>query len=516
MGKGHRASGIGHRALGIGQRRNNLIRYSVIGYFVISYGIIRDFWSRYSLFLFAFTFFPLFPLPDARCLMYDASFTWQSGQKFGTMSQIMSRIGSLMKYRIGITQNRALRVGFSFILALILALSGWASSACALTEDQKLLSEVWRIVNNSYVDDTFNHQNWWFLREKLLKQPLKDRNQTYSAIAQMLATLDDPFTRLLQPDQYNSLQISTSGELTGVGLQIALDEQTGQLQVIAPIEGSPADRAGIQPRDRILEIDGVTTQNLSLDEAAAKMRGPRGSSVSLTVSREGEETKQINLLRDRIALSPVIADLRSGPDNTKVGYIRLTQFSANATAQVAHAIARLENLGADNYILDLRNNPGGLLQAGIDIARLWIDRGTIVYTVNRQGIIGSFEANGTAITQDPLVVLVNRGTASASEILAGALQDNQRAQLVGEKTFGKGLIQSLFDLSDGSGLAVTVAKYETPNHRDINKLGIVPDRAIAPATITREQIATAADTQYQAAVQLLNAPAVVADAAQNS
>jgi len=188
----------------------------------------------------------------------------------------------------------------------------------------------------------------------------------------------------------------------------------------------------------------------------------------------------------------------------------LSQFSANATEEVAHAIDRLEKQGAAAYILDLRNNPGGLLQAGIEIARLWLDSGTIVYTVNRQGILGSFEASGQALTNDPLIVLVNKGSASASEILAGALQDNGRAQLVGENTFGKGLIQSLFDLSDGSGLAVTVAKYETPNHKDINKLGIAPDRVVPLEPIARDEIGTEVDLQYQAALQLLKEKTVLA------
>ena len=152
------------------------------------------------------------------------------------------------------------------------------------------------------------------------------------------------------------------------------------------------------------------------------------------------------------------------------------------------------------------------MQAGIEIARLWLAKGTIVYTVNRQGIQGSFEAFGPAITNDPLVVLVNQGTASASEILAAALQDNGRATLIGETTFGKGLIQSLFELSDGSGLAVTIAKYETPNHRDINKLGIQPDKVIPTPAITREQIGTEADSQYQAAVELLAKAKVVVGA----
>ena len=407
--------------------------------------------------------------------------------------------------------RRVFQMAILFVLQVALVWNGWAQPAMALTDEQKLLNEAWRIVNRSYVDDTFNHKNWRSIREKVVKEPLNDRPQTYTAIQEMLANLDDPFTRLLKPEQYRSLQVNTSGELTGVGLQIAIEPQTNTLTVIAPIAGSPADKAGIQPLDRILKIDGTPTSELSLDEAATKMRGTVGTNITLTLGREGRDSPEdIKLVRDRIALNPVYAELQSGPENLPVGYISLSQFSANATAEVAHAIDKLEKQGAASYILDLRNNPGGLLQAGIEIARLWIDSGTIVYTVNRQGILGSFEASGQALTDDPLIVLVNKGTASASEILAGALQDNGRAQLVGEKTFGKGLIQSLFDLSDGSGLAVTVAKYETPNHTDINKLGIAPDRVVPLESITRDKIGTEADLQYQAALQLLKQKTVMA------
>ena len=406
--------------------------------------------------------------------------------------------------------KRAFWVGLLLILQVILTFSWWTPTANALTEEQQLITQSWRIVNNAYLDDTFNHQNWWFVREKALKQRLENREAAYASIQKMLASLDDPFTRFLKPEQYRSLQVNTSGELSGVGLQIALDAETGELEVVAPIAGSPADAAGIKPRDRILTIDRVFATELTLDEAAARMRGVAGTSVTLTVQSKGGEPREVELVRSRIALNPVYAQLNSQPDSVPIGYIRLTQFSANAPAEVAHAIERLEQQGAQAYILDLRNNPGGLLQAGIEIASFWLDKGTIVYTVNRQGIMGSFEASGSALTDDPLIVLVNQGTASASEILAGALQDNGRAKLVGEKTFGKGIIQSLFDLPDGSGLAVTVAKYETPNHHDIHKLGIAPDRLVSLEPITIDQVGTAADRQYQAAVELLTTNPVIA------
>ncbi|NJR64163.1 MAG: PDZ domain-containing protein [Leptolyngbyaceae cyanobacterium CRU_2_3] len=412
-------------------------------------------------------------------------------------------------------RNRIFRSALLLVLSVSLALGCLSSPALALSEDQRLLSEVWRIVDRAYVDDTFNHQNWWLVRQKALQQPINNREQAYAAIQKMLMSLDDPFTRLLKPDQYRSLQTNTSGELTGVGLQITQDNPNTELRVIAPIEGSPAEKAGIKPRDRILKINGYPTPKLTLDEAAERMRGPSGSKVTLTIAPEtdADKAQDILLVRDRISLNPVYADLRVEDNQQKIGYIRLSQFNANASAEVSSAIKRLESQGADAYVLDLRSNPGGLLQSGIEIARLWLAEGTVVYTVNRNGIQDSFTAEGQSLTTDPLVVLVNQGTASASEILAGALQDNGRAQLIGERTFGKGLIQSLFNLSDGSGLAVTIAKYETPNHHDINRQGIVPDVIVPLEVITRDEIATVADRQYQAAVEVLTHKAVVAGAA---
>ena len=321
----------------------------------------------------------------------------------------------------------------------------------------------------------------------------------------MLDKLEDPYTRFLSPEQYQSLQTNTSGELLGVGLQIAKDEDNQGVRVIAPIVDSPAERAGVLPKDKIILINGTPTHALSLDEAAARMRGPAGTIVTLAISRSGQETFEVNLMRERINLNPVVTKTQYLPSGEEIGYVRLSQFNGNAVEDMRQALAELEQREAAGYILDLRNNPGGLLQAGIEIARLWMDDVTIVYTVSRQGVFESFEAGRGALTSDPLVVLVNSGSASASEILAGALQDNGRAQLVGETTFGKGLIQSLFDLVNGAGIAVTVAKYETPSHHDINKLGITPDIEVKTEPIARTQFATEEDKQYQEAVELLAA-----------
>ncbi len=400
---------------------------------------------------------------------------------------------------------------FLILIVAVMTWVGWTAPAAAFSDEQKLILQSWRIVNQAYLDTTFNDQNWWSLRQKYLRRRLDNRDQTYDAIREMLATLDDPFTRLLEPEQYRSLQVNTSGELSGVGLQINIDDESGQLEVVTPISGSPADAAGIKPRDRILEIDGQSTAQLSLEEAASQMRGRTGTEVTLTILRPAtQEQKPYTLVRDRIALNPVYAqlDTESAPD--PIGYVRLAQFSANATAEMQDAIADLQDRGAKAFILDLRNNPGGLLQAGVEIARLWLNDSTIVYTVNRQGVLGSFDAKHQALTEAPLVVLVNQGTASASEILAGALQDNGRAQLIGDRTFGKGLIQSLFELPDDAGLAVTVAKYETPDHRDINKQGIAPDYTVEQDPIPISKIGTEVDSQYKKAIKVLTQNIIVA------
>ncbi len=403
------------------------------------------------------------------------------------------------------------------VMAIVAQFMGIGAASAAVTDylqEQKFLTNVWQIVNRSYVDESFNNQNWYKVRRQFVNRKFNSREDTYTAIRAMLATLDDPFTRFLEPDKFKSMQTSNAGELTGVGLQIAVDESDERVTVIAPIEGSPADLAGVRSRDRIVAIDNISTKGLTLDECATRMRGAIGSEVKLTLERptaNGKDFEKIavSLKRDRIAVTPIIAKLNQEEDH-KVGYIRLNQFNGNAATDMAKAIKNLEQSGADRYVLDLRGNPGGLLDAGIQIARMWIPEGTVVYTVDRHGIQESFGATDEALTTDPLIVLTDGGTASASEVLAGALQDNARAQLVGTKTFGKGLIQSLYELEDGSGLAVTIAKYETPNHHNIHKRGIIPDVEVAlTEPITRKQLGTGEDPQYIAALSVLDKSANV-------
>ena len=398
-------------------------------------------------------------------------------------------------------------IGLVAIAVQFFWVGGVSAAVTDYLQEQKFLTNVWQIVNRSYVDAGFNHQNWYKVRRQFVNRKFNRREDTYAAISQMLATLDDPFTRLLEPDKFKSMQTSTTGELTGVGLQIAVDEPDNNVVVIAPIEGSPADIAGVQSRDRIIGIDNIPTKGLGLDECATRMRGVIGSEVKLSLERplaEGFEKLDVLIKRDRIAVTPIIAKLNQ-EENHKVGYIRLNQFNGNAAADMEKTLKKFESEGADRYVLDLRGNPGGLFDAGLQIARMWISEGTVVYTVDRHGMQEGFEAKGSAITPDPLVVLTDGGSASASEILAGALQENNRAQLVGTKTYGKGLIQSLYELEDGAGLAVTIAKYETPLHHNIHKRGIIPNVEVAMTEpITRKQLGTKEDSQYVAALSVLD------------
>ena len=380
---------------------------------------------------------------------------------------------------------------FLFILSFT-----WAQPALALTEPERLVVEVWHIVNRAYVDPTFNGHNWQKVRQAALHPPPETMEQAQTVIQEMLNRLDDPFTRVLPQSQYRNLQTTTAGELTGVGLQIVLDTERRVPVVVAPIAGSPAAQAGVQSQDRILAIDGESTLGMGMDAAASRMRGLPGTQVVLTLER-GERRWPVTITRQRVTLPSLTWDLRPGG----VGYIQLSQFSAGSAAEMAKAIQALEAQGVRGYVLDLRNNPGGLFQAGLEIAQEWLDQGTVVYTVNRDGLETDFTAGGKALTDKPLVVLVNHGTASASEILAGALQDHRRATLVGETTFGKGLIQSVFKLSNGDGLAVSVARYETPLHHDIHRRGIVPDQLVPSQS--EASVAGGTDPQYEAAVAWL-------------
>ena len=373
---------------------------------------------------------------------------------------------------------------------------------------KELIDEVWNIIDNDYVDATFNQTDWRETRMSYLERDYSNKDEAYGAIREMLEKLEDPYTRFMDPDEFRNMKIDTSGELTGVGIQLSQDEETKELIVVSPIEDTPAFEAGIISRDVITKIDGNSTEGMTTDDAVKLIRGPIGESVTLTIRREDEEL-EFPITRARIEIHPVRFSERN-EEGLKTGYIRLNQFNANAADEMREAIRELESKKVDGYVLDLRSNPGGLLYSSIEIARMWLDQGKIVSTVNRRGIAEEESANGRALTDKPLVVLVDGGSASASEILSGALQDNARAELIGTKTFGKGLVQSVRPLGDGSGLAVTIAKYLTPDGTDINKSGIEPDIILElteddrdTLSQNRDLIGTLKDPQYAKALSVL-------------
>ncbi|MEL6779017.1 MAG: carboxyl-terminal processing protease CtpC [Cyanobacteria bacterium J06597_16] len=373
---------------------------------------------------------------------------------------------------------------------------------------KELIDEVWQLIDNEYVDGSFNSLDWTDVRTKYLNETYTDQEQAYTAVREMLDQLEDPYTRFMDPQEFSNMQIDTSGELTGVGIQITQDEETNEIVVVAPIEDTPAYEAGLLSGDIITSIDGQSTEGMELSDAVNLIRGPVDSGVQLTISRE-EDPLEFELTRARIEIHPVRYSVENSSEGT-VGYIRLTQFSANAASEMREAIQALEERNVTGYLLDLRSNPGGLLFASIDISQMFLEEGVIVSTVDRNGVSSEESAKNQSLTERPLVVLVDGGSASASEILSGALQDNQRAVLVGTQTFGKGLVQSVRPLADGSGVAVTIAKYLTPSGRDINKLGIEPDFIVEltdeqrdALTEDRDKIGTLEDPQYAKAIDVL-------------
>ena len=370
---------------------------------------------------------------------------------------------------------------------------------------KEVIDQTWQIVFRDYLDISgkYKPEQWRSLRRDVLAKSYGSTKEAYEAIRGMLGSLDDPYTRFLDPREFKEMQIDTSGELSGVGIQLSLDKETKNLVVVSPIEGSPASRAGVQPKDVIVAIDGKSTKGMSTEDAVKLIRGQAGTSVTLTLKRKAQ-TLEVPLTRERIELHAVDHQINTSADGVKVGYIRLKQFNATATKDMRQAVNDLEEKGAQGYVLDLRSNPGGLLMASVEIARQWLNEGTIVSTKTRDGIQDVKRANGRALTSKPMVVLVNEGSASASEILSGALQDNNRAVLVGQKTFGKGLVQSVRGLSDGSGMTVTIAKYLTPSGRDIHKYGIAPDvtakmTELEAQRLKLEDLGTMKDSQYRVA-----------------
>ena len=311
--------------------------------------------------------------------------------------------------------------------------------------------------------------------EKNYVEPIDSAKLVDGALQGMVNTLD-PHSAYMPPDVYREIQVDTKGEFGGLGIQIGLKEN--RLVVIAPIEGTPADRAGVKAGDFIAEIEGASTRNVTLTDAVNKLRGPKGTKVSLTLRREGQTAPiRVTLTRETIKIQSV----RSQMLDDHIGYVRLTQFQEQTAEDLKQALKRLQAQGEQSLILDLRNNPGGLLTSAVEVSEQFLPKNKLVVSIRgRNGVAEEYRANGESpVTDLPMIILVNAGSASASEIVSGALQDWGRAVLLGTTTFGKGSVQTIIALSDGSGLRLTTAKYYTPKDRSIHGVGIVPDIVVS-------------------------------------
>lgn len=369
-------------------------------------------------------------------------------------------------------KQRKTWVGITFILLLAVFMSGMmvgkglrsALSAEAETyEELKTFAEVLSLIQKNYVEVT------------------QSKDLVYGAIRGMLNTLD-PHSAFMSPEMYKEMQVDTKGEFGGLGIQIGIKEN--RLAVIAPIEGTPAERAGIKAGDYIIRVNEESTKEMTLMEAVEKMRGPKGTQVQLTIQREGTEAPIVfDLIRDIIKIDSV----KSKMLDDHIGYIRLSQFQDLTAKDLASALKKLKNEKMQSIILDLRNNPGGLLTSAVETTEQFIPPGKVVVSIKGRDPKKSSDdyqsADRTPYENYPMIVLVNEGSASASEIVSGALQDWGRAIILGTQTFGKGSVQTILQLSDGSGLRLTTAKYYTPKGRSIQNIGITPDIVVKPALL---------------------------------
>ncbi|MCE5334734.1 MAG: S41 family peptidase [Desulfobacteraceae bacterium] len=358
------------------------------------------------------------------------------------------------------------------LAALLISLGGWSTIRAAKSsvpdnpevyQYLRLFSDVMSIVQDNYVEK------------------VEQKKLMYGAINGMLRELD-PHSSFLKPEDYKELQIETKGKFGGLGIEITIRDNI--LTVVAPLEGTPADKAGIQAGDQIMKIDETPTQDMSLTDAVQKMRGPKGTKVKLTIIRKGERKPfEFELVRDIISIQSV----KSRSLEPGYGYVRISSFQSGTANDLRKALDQLEaeNPGMQGLVLDLRNDPGGLLDQAVEVSDEFLDQGLIVYTGGRlDNQKMRFEAHkNSRVHNYPIVVLVNSGSASASEIVAGALQDQKRAIIMGEQTFGKGSVQTVIPLNDGSALRLTTSLYYTPSGKSIQAKGITPDIMVKRETV---------------------------------
>jgi carboxyl-terminal processing protease len=363
------------------------------------------------------------------------------------------------------TGGRMFRHKTAFILFFVTALS----LSALLISKESLLGKVNAGENEHYAKIKTFTETMSIIKQNYVED-VDEKELVNGAIKGMLNQLD-PHSSYMPPEAFKEMQIDTKGEFSGLGIQISIKDKL--LTVIAPIEDTPAHKAGIKAGDVIIKIDGESTKDLTLQDAVTKLRGPKGTSVIITVLREGwEKPKDFPIVREVIQLKSV----KYKTLDDKIGYVKLTQFQQKTPQDLEDALSKLEKDNINSMILDLRNNPGGLLNGAVEVTSQFLPEGKlVVYIKGRSGEKQEFQTINTKYADYPMIVLVNEGSASASEIVAGALQDWGRAVVLGTQTFGKGSVQTVIPLSDGSALRLTTARYYTPKGRSIQTTGITPD-----------------------------------------
>ena len=379
-------------------------------------------------------------------------------------------------------KKKAILNFLTFILILFLFSQKVISSENEIYKKIDVFGEVLEKINKEYVDE------------------INQSDSMDSAINGLLQSLD-PYSGYMSPEIFNEMQTETSGEFGGLGIEVTME--SGVVKVISPIDDTPASRAGIKAGDYIVKINDTQVQGKSLSEAVELMRGPVGSAIELTIRRRGEKKAlTFNVTREIIQIKSVKAELLE----KNIGYIRLTSFNENSAGQIKKEINKFEkNKNLKSYILDLRNNPGGLLSQAIKISDFFLDNGEIVSTKSRQQSENRkwFAKKGDLTKGKTILVLINYGSASASEIVAGALKDHKRAILIGENSYGKGSVQSIIPLKNKGAIRLTVAKYYLPSGKSISEVGVLPDIEIDEIS-DDFKIKTETDNQLNYAIKLLN------------
>jgi carboxyl-terminal processing protease len=335
------------------------------------------------------------------------------------------------------------------------------------------------------------------IKNKYVNQPVNEVKLFYGSLAGMVAALEDPYSVFFEPPTAKEFAQELSGEFFGIGAEVGL--KNGDLLIIAPLEDSPAERAGLKSNDKILAIDGSPTLGMPLDVAVSKIRGPKGTQVKLNITRAGFMVpRDFSIIRDRIIIKTVKTKFF---ENNTISYIKISQFNEDTLGDFNKAVTNVLNTGAKKLIIDLRNNPGGFLDSAVNVAGEWLRDDIVVIERFASGEERIYRSTSKGRLSDlETVVIVNGGSASGSEILAGALQDYGKARVLGEKTFGKGSVQDYSVLRDGSALKLTIAEWLTPKKRSINKVGIVPDIEVKPG---EEDVNNDKDAQLEKALELL-------------